>query len=85
MHAAVIYNNLETNDTTLSTAINELYTTKLSQKYNVLGLVMTIDKDENCKIIDAIYQKNKDTYYTQLHLPRTVLTAGEYIDIMSRL
>ena len=62
-----------------------LYTTKLSQKYNVLGLVMTIDKDENCKIIDAIYQKNKDTYYTQLHLPRTVLTAGEYIDIMSRL
>ena len=62
-----------------------LYTTKLSQKYNVLGLVMTIDKDENCKIIDAIYQKNKDTYYTQLHLPKTVLTAGEYIDIMSRL
>lgn len=62
-----------------------LYTTKLSQKYNVLGLVMTIDKDENCKVIDAIYQKNKDTYYTQLHLPRTVLTAGEYIDIMSRL
>ena len=58
---------------------------KLSQKYNVLGLVMTIDKDENCKIIDAIYQKNKDTYYTQLHLPKTVLTAGEYIDIMKRL
>ena len=62
-----------------------LYTTKLSQKYNVLGLVMTIDKDENCKIIDDIYQKNKDTYYTQLHLPKTVLTAEEYIDIMSRL
>ena len=62
-----------------------LYTTKLSQKYNVLGLVMTIDKDESCKIIDAIYQKSKDTYYTQLHLPKTVLTAGEYIDIMSRL
>lgn len=62
-----------------------LYTAKLSQKYNVLGLVMTIDKDENCKIIDAIYQKNKDTYYTQLHLPKTVLTAGEYIDIMSRI
>ena len=62
-----------------------LYTTKLSQKYNVLGLVMTIDKDENCKIIDAIYQKNKDTYYTQLHLPKTVLTVGEYIDIMKRL
>ncbi len=62
-----------------------LYTAKLSQKYNVLGLVMTINKDENCKIIDAIYQKNKDTYYTQLHLPKTILTAGEYIDIMSRL
>ena len=31
------------------------------------------------------WRKNKDTYYTQLHLPRTVLTAGEYIDIMSRL
>lgn len=62
-----------------------LYTIKLSQKYNVLGLVMTIDKDEDCKIIDAIYQKNKDTYYTQLHLPKTVLTDGEYIDIMSRL
>lgn len=62
-----------------------LYTAKLSQKYNVLGLVMTIDKDENCKIIDAVYQKNNDSYYTQLHLPKTVLTAGEYIDIMNRL
>jgi len=68
-----------------ATARIALYTAKLSQKYNVLGLVMTIDKDENCKIIDAIYQKNKDTYYTQLHLPKTVLTAGEYIDIMKRL
>ena len=62
-----------------------LYTTKLSKEYNVLGLAMTIDKDENCKIIDAIYQKNNDSYYTQLHLPKTVLTAGEYIDIMKRL
>ncbi len=62
-----------------------IYTAKLSKKYNVLGLAMTIDKDENCKIIDAIYQKNKDSYYTQLHLPKTVLTAGEYIDILSRL
>lgn len=32
-----------------------------------------------------LYIKNKDTYYTQLHLPKTVLTDGEYIDIMSRL
>lgn len=62
-----------------------IYTSKLSKKYNVLGLAMNIDKDENCKIIDAIYQKNKDSYYTQLHLPKTVLTASEYIDIMSRL
>lgn len=62
-----------------------IYTAKLSKKYNVLGLAMTIDKDENWKIIDAIYQKNKDSYYTQLHLPKTVLTASEYIDIMNRL
>ena len=62
-----------------------LYTAKLSKEYNVLGLEMTIDKDENCKIIDAVYQKNNDSYYTQLHLPKTVLTAGEYIDIMKRL
>lgn len=62
-----------------------VYTAKLSKKYNVLGLAMSIDKDENCKIIDSIYQKNNDSYYTQLHLPKTVLTAGEYIDIMSRL
>lgn len=62
-----------------------LYIAKLSKEYNVLGLAMTIDKDENCKIIDAVYQKNNDSYYTQLHLPKTVLTAGEYIDIMSRL
>ena len=62
-----------------------LYTAKLSKEYNVLGLAMTIDKDENCKIIDAVYQKNNDSYYTQLYLPKTVLTAGEYIDIMKRL
>lgn len=62
-----------------------LYTAKLSKEYNVLGLAMTIDKDENCKIIDAVYQKNNDSYYTQLHLPKTVLTAVEYIDIMKRL
>ena len=62
-----------------------LYTAKLSKEYNVLGLAMTIYKDENCKIIDAVYQKNNDSYYTQLHLPKTVLTAVEYIDIMKRL
>lgn len=32
-----------------------------------------------------ISKKNKDTYYTQLLLPKTVLTADEYIDIMKRL
>ncbi len=62
-----------------------VYTAKLSKKYNVLGLAMSIDKDENCKIIDAISQKNNDAYYTGLHLPKTVLTAAEYIDIMSRI
>lgn len=62
-----------------------LYTAKLSKDYNVLGLAMSIDKDENCKIIDAVYQKNGDSYFTQLHLPQTVLTAEEYIDVMSRL
>ncbi len=62
-----------------------LYTAKLSQEYNVLALAMEIDKDENCKIIDSIYQKNNEAYYTQLHLPKTVLTVGEYIDIMKRL
>ncbi len=62
-----------------------LYTKKLSKEYNVLGLAMSIDKDENCKLIDSIYQEQGDSYYTQLHLPKTVLTVVEYIDIMSRL
>ena len=62
-----------------------LFTAKLSQEYNVLGLAIAVDKKENCKLIDAIYQKNNEPYYTQLHLPKTVLTAHEYIDIMSRL
>jgi hypothetical protein len=62
-----------------------LYTTKLSKEYNILGLAMSIDKDENCKLIDAIYQKQGNSYYIQLHLPKTVLTAVEYIDIMNRL
>lgn len=62
-----------------------LYTSKLSRKYNVLGLAMSIDKDEVCKIVDSIYQKNKDPYYKQLYLPKTVLTVDEYIDIMRRL
>jgi len=34
-----------------ATARIALYTAKLSQKYNVLGLVMTIDKDENCFLV----------------------------------
>jgi len=62
-----------------------VYTTKLSQEYNVLGLAVSIDKNEKFKLIDGIYQKNNETYYTQLHLPQTLLTANEYIDIMSRL
>lgn len=62
-----------------------VYTTKLSQAYNVLGLAVSIDKNEKFKLIDGIYQKNNENYYTQLHLPQTLLTASEYIDIMSRL
>ncbi len=62
-----------------------LYTAKLSQEYNVLALAMSIDKDYDCEIIDAIYQKNNEAHYTQLHLPKTVLTIEEYIDIMKRL
>lgn len=62
-----------------------VYTTKLSQQYNVLGLAVSIDKNDKLKLIDGIYQKNNESYYTQLHLPQTLLTAGEYIDIMSRL
>jgi len=62
-----------------------VYTTKLSQEYNVLGLAVSIDKNEKFKLLDGIYQKNKENYYTQLHLPQTLLTAGEYIDIMGRL
>ena len=46
---------------------------------------MSVDKDKNCKLVDSIYQKQGDSYYTQLHLPKTVLTAVEYIDIMIRL
>lgn len=62
-----------------------IYTAKFAKKYNVLGLAMSVDKDKNCKLVDSIYQKQGDSYYTQLHLPKTVLTAVEYIDIMIRL
>ena len=62
-----------------------LYTAKLSKEYNVFGLAISIEKDEDCKLIDAIYQKNNDSYFTQLHLPQTVLTVSEYVDIMGRL
>ena len=62
-----------------------LYSAKLSKEYNVLGLAILIEKDEICKLNYAGYQKQGDKYYTQLHLPRTVLTAVEYIDVMSRL
>lgn len=61
-----------------------LYTDFLSKKHNVLGLAMSIDKDENCKIIDARYQALNDTLYTQLYLPKTVLSIQEYIDIISK-
>lgn len=63
-----------------------LYTSKLAKKYNVLGLSISIDKKENCKLLSAIYQAKAETKYLPLKaLPKTVLTALEYINIMSRL
>ena len=62
-----------------------VYTKKLSMEYNVLALAVSIDKNEKCKLVDGIYQRTGEEYYTQLHLPQTLLTAEEYIDIMKRL
>lgn len=63
-----------------------LYTAKLSEKYNVFGLAISIDKNENCKLLSAIYQaKGQNKYLPLKDLPKTVLTALEYIDVMSRL
>ena len=62
-----------------------LYTSKFSQNYNVLGLAMTINEKENCKIINSVYQGKNEDYYTQLHLPKTVLSVGEYVDVISRI
>lgn len=62
-----------------------LYTSKFSQNYNVLGLAMSINEKENCKIINSVYQGKNEYYYTQLHLPKTVLSVVEYVDIMSRI
>lgn len=63
-----------------------LYTAKLSKGYNVLGLSISIDKNENCKLLSAIYQaKGEDKYLPLKDLPKTVLTAEEYVDVMSRL
>lgn len=45
---------------------------------------MSIDANENCRIIEARYQKTNDTLYTELYLPRTVLSVHEYIDILSK-
>lgn len=61
-----------------------LYTDFLSKRYNILGLVMSIDANENCRIIEARYQKANDTLYTELCLPRTVLSVHEYIDILGK-
>ena len=61
-----------------------LYIMKLSQKHNMLDLTMTFDKNQNCKIMYAIY-KNEDTYYIQLHSNSAVPSAEEYIDIKSKI
>lgn len=62
-----------------------LYTNKLSEYYNVLGLAMDIDKNQNCKIIYSTYIKKGENYSIPLLLPKTVLTTGEYLEIMDRL
>ena len=63
-----------------------LYTAKLSEQYNVLALAISIDKNENCKLLYSIYQVKGETKYIPLKdLPQTVLTLGEYIDVMSRI
>ena len=62
-----------------------LYTSKFSQNYNVLGLAMSINEKETCKIINSVYQGKNEEHYTQLHLPKTVLSVGEYVDVMSRI
>ena len=62
-----------------------LYANKLSKQYNVLGLAMDIDKNQNCKIIYSTYIKKGENYSIPLLLPKTVLTVGEYLEIMDRL
>ena len=62
-----------------------LYANKLSKQYNVLGLAMDIDKNQNCKIIYSTYNKKGKNYSIPLLLPKTVLTVGEYLEIMARL
>lgn len=62
-----------------------LYANKLSEQYNVLGLAMDIDKNKNCKIIYSTYNKKGEKYSIPLLLPKTVLTTGEYLEIMDRL
>lgn len=69
-------------------AIDRLYayTGKLATNHNVFGLAISIDKNENCKMLSAIYQAKGETKYLPLKdLPKTVLTALEYIDVMSRI
>lgn len=62
-----------------------LYANKLSEQYNVLGLAMDIDKNKNCRIIYSTYNKKGENYSIPLLLPKTVLTLGDYIEIMDRL
>jgi hypothetical protein len=63
-----------------------LYTAKLTDKYNVFAIAISIDKKENCKLLSAIYQAKGEKKYLPLKdLPKTVLTASEYIDVMSRV
>lgn len=62
-----------------------LYANKLSEKYNALGLAMDVGKNKNCKIIYSTYIKKGEYHSIPLLLPKTVLTTGEYLEIMDRL
>ena len=83
------------NDTTLNTAINELCCGVGKTTFGETITNTNISMLEIANIFNDFVKSNdpkpqimlkiKDTYYTQLHLPKTVLTAGEYIDIMKRL
>ncbi|MEG1141972.1 MAG: helix-turn-helix transcriptional regulator [Clostridia bacterium] len=62
------------------------YTYKLSKKYNVLAISMSVDEKENIRLTNSFYMSKKSDKYIPLLLPRTtILSAGEYVEILKRL